>query len=71
MSGLDFGGLGLAVGHATDPDGATGVTVVRHVERHWRGGAAVVGRATGTRELGAASPGHLADRIDAILLTGG
>jgi L-aminopeptidase/D-esterase-like protein len=68
---VDFAALGLAVGHATDAEGATGLTVVRHVERPWRGGAAVVGRATGTRELGVASSHHLTDRVDAVLLTGG
>jgi L-aminopeptidase/D-esterase-like protein len=59
------------VGHATDLEGGTGVTVVRHAERQWRGGVAVLGRATGTRELLAASPTSLADRVDAVMLTGG
>ena len=36
-----------------------------------RGGVAIAGRATGSRELHALSPDHLVDRIDAILLTGG
>jgi L-aminopeptidase/D-esterase-like protein len=36
-----------------------------------RAAVAVLGRATGTRELDALSPHHLVDRIDAILLTGG
>jgi L-aminopeptidase/D-esterase-like protein len=31
----------------------------------------VFGRATGTRELHTLSPGHLVDRIDALMLTGG
>lgn len=69
--GVDFGPLGLMVGHATDADGGTGVTVIRHAERPWRGGVCVVGRATGTRELGALSPTSLADRVDAVMLTGG
>lgn len=68
---VDFGPLGLMVGHATDAEGGTGVTVVRHVDRPWRGGVSIVGRATGTRELGALSPTSLADRVDAIMLTGG
>ncbi len=67
----DFRPLGLAVGHATDAEGGTGVTVVRHVERAWRGGAVMLGRATGTRDLAAASPTSLADRVDAVMLTGG
>ncbi|HEX7123904.1 MAG TPA: P1 family peptidase [Gemmatimonadaceae bacterium] len=71
MSGVDFTPLGLAVGHATDHDGGTGLTVVRHVSAPWRGAASVVGRATGTRELAVASPDHVTDRIDAVMLTGG
>jgi L-aminopeptidase/D-esterase-like protein len=71
VTGVDFRPLGLMVGHATDAGGGTGVTVVRHAERQWRGGVAVLGRATGTRELLAASPTSLADRVDAVMLTGG
>jgi L-aminopeptidase/D-esterase-like protein len=71
VTGVDFRPLGLLVGHATDLVGGTGVTVVRHAERQWRGGVAVLGRATGTRELLAASPTSLADRVDAVMLTGG
>lgn len=67
----DFGALGIAVGHATDADGATGLTVIRGVDAPLRGGVAVFGRATGTRELHVLSPNHLVDRIDAIMLTGG
>ena len=63
--------LGIAVGHATDDEGATGLTVVRGIESPLRAGAAVFGRATGTRELHAASSEHLVDRIDAVMLTGG
>jgi len=66
----DPSALGLAVGHATD-QGATGLTIVRGVDRAFRCSAAVIGRATGTRELHAASPFHLVDRTDAVLLTGG
>ena len=69
--GASFRDVGIAVGHATDAEGATGVTVVRGVSGPLRGGVAVVGRATGTRELHALSPDHLVDRIDAIMLTGG
>ncbi len=71
MSGVDFTPLGLMVGHATDAEGATGVTVIRHEQRRWRGGYCLVGRATGTRELNALSTTSLADRVDAIMLTGG
>jgi len=67
----DLSALGLAVGHATDQAGATGLTIVRGVDRAFRCSAAVIGRATGTRELHTASPFHLVDRTDAVLLTGG
>lgn len=67
----DLSDLGLAVGHATNREGATGLTIVRGVDRPVRCAAVVIGRATGTRELHAASPFHLVDGIDAILLTGG
>jgi L-aminopeptidase/D-esterase-like protein len=59
------------VGHATDAEGGTGVTVVRHEQHKWRGGVCIVGRATGTRELNALTPTSLADRVDAVMLTGG
>jgi L-aminopeptidase/D-esterase-like protein len=67
----DFSAVGLAVGHATDARGATGLTVLRAVEGTMRGGVHVLGRATGTRELEALSPTALAGRVDAVLLTGG
>src|SRR5690349_7534095 len=67
----DFAPLGLAIGHATDAVGATGLTVVRGVDGPFRAAAAILGRGTGTRELDALSPHHLVDRIDAIVLTGG
>lgn len=69
---MDLSRLGIAVGHATDAAGGTGLTVVRGDHGPLRAGVAVFGRATGTRELHAASPEHLVDgRVDAILLTGG
>src|SRR5205823_10908782 len=67
----DFRALGVAVGHGTDADGATGVTVVRGIDAPLRAGASVFGRATGTRELHSLSVDHLVDRIDAVMLTGG
>ena len=66
-----FHGCGLAVGHATDRDGATGCTVVRGIDAPFRCGLHVLGRATGTRELALLDPAHLVDRVDAILLSGG
>ncbi|MFN2566849.1 MAG: P1 family peptidase [Gemmatimonadaceae bacterium] len=68
---VDLSPWGLAVGHATDEEGATGLTVVRGTESPFHAAAAVLGRATGTRELHVVSPDHLVDRVDAILLTGG
>ena len=66
-----FAECGLAVGHATDIDGATGCTVIRGDRAAFRCGVAVVGRATGTRELALLDPAHLVSRVDAILLAGG
>ena len=67
----DLRALGMAVGHASDDIGATGVTVVRGVDSPFRASCALLGRATGSRELDALSPRHLVDRVDAIVLTGG
>jgi L-aminopeptidase/D-esterase-like protein len=68
---VDLSAWGLAVGHASDVEGATGLTVVRGVDAPFRAAAAVLGRATGTRELHVASPDHSVNRVDAVLLTGG
>jgi len=59
---------GVLVGHAEVPGGGSGCTVVLGP---FRGAVEVRGLATGTRELGVLSPYHLADQINAILLTGG
>jgi L-aminopeptidase/D-esterase-like protein len=66
-----FAACGLVVGHATDVEGATGCTVVRGATSAFRCAMHVVGRATGTREAALLEPGHLVDRVDAILLAGG
>lgn len=68
---IDLHRFDVAVGHATDEAGATGCTVVRGIDAPMRGACAVFGRATGTRELALLEPGHLVDRVDAILLCGG
>jgi L-aminopeptidase/D-esterase-like protein len=69
---VDLTRFGIVVGHATDDAGATGLTVVRASSGAIRAGVAVFGRATGSRELHAASADHLVEgRVDAILLTGG
>jgi len=71
MGGADSSAVALAVGHATNAAGGTGLTVLRGVDDAMRGAACVFGRATGTRELEALSPTHQAGRVDAVLLTGG
>jgi len=68
---VDLAPFGLALGHATDRAGATGLTVIRGVDGPFRCAAAILGRATGSRELPTASPDHLVDRTDAVLLCGG
>ena len=66
-----FDVCGLAIGHSTDAEGATGCTVIRGIDGPFTCAAHVIGRATGTRELALLEPGQLVDRIDAILLAGG
>lgn len=61
----------LAIGHASDEAGATGCTVIRGLRDPFRAAHAVIGRATATRELTLLEPGHLVERVDAILITGG
>ncbi|MGZ8491125.1 MAG: P1 family peptidase [Gemmatirosa sp.] len=68
---VDLAPFGLAVGHATDVAGGTGCTVVRGIEGPFRAAAALLGRASGSRELATLAPEHLVDRVDALLLTGG
>lgn len=63
--------FGIAVGHSADAEGATGCTVVRGISAPHRAACAVIGRATGSRELALLTPGHLVERVDAVLLTGG
>lgn len=70
-SPMDLTRFDLAVGHATDESGATGCTVIRGVRGAHRAAHAVIGRATGSRELALLEPGHLVERVDAILLAGG
>ncbi len=62
---------GLAVGHTTDREAATGCTVVLGPPEGITAAVSVRGRATGTRELDALSPRHLVPAVHAILLTGG
>jgi L-aminopeptidase/D-esterase-like protein len=60
---------GLTVGHATGA--GTGCTVILAPPGGVRAACAVRGHASGTRELDALGPGHLAGHVDAVLLTGG
>ena len=59
---------GVAAGHASLADDATGCTVLIGP---FRGAVDIRGLATGTREMETLSPQHLVPQIDAILLTGG
>jgi len=70
-SATDLRRFGVAIGHATDAAGGTGCTVVRGESSPMHGACEVMGRATGTRELAPLEPGHLVDRVDAVLVTGG
>lgn len=45
--------------------------MVRGLSAPHRAAVAVLGRATGSRELALLEPGHLVERVDAILLSGG
>ena len=61
---------GLRVGHAEDPKGLTGCTVIL-CEKGAIAGADLRGSATGTRQMDALSPFHVADRIHAVFFSGG
>lgn len=61
---------GIRVGHATDPAGLTGCTVVL-CEEGAVGGVDQRGGAPGTRETDLLHPMHLVEKVHAVLLTGG
>lgn len=61
---------GIRVGHATDPVGLTGCTVVL-CEQGAVGGVAQWGGAPGTRETDLLRPLHLVQEVHAVLLAGG
>lgn len=61
---------GFAVGHWTEREAATGCTVVLAPEGT-RGGGEVLGGGPGTRELSLLEPLSSAQRVHAVLLTGG
>jgi len=61
---------GVRVGHATDPVGVTGCTVIL-CEKGAVGGVDVRGAASGTRELAVLEPGHVAPVVHGLVLAGG
>ncbi|MFI5174048.1 MAG: P1 family peptidase [Terriglobia bacterium] len=61
---------GLALGHYTDRLAKTGCTVLV-CERGAVPGVDIRGSASGTREIASCQPGHLVERIHAIVLAGG
>jgi L-aminopeptidase/D-esterase-like protein len=61
---------GIRVGHWTNLEAATGCTVVL-CEEGAVAGADVRGPAPGTRETDLLRPGHLVERVHAVLLSGG
>ncbi len=62
---------GLCVGHASDFEGITGCTVVVCGPRGAVAGVDVRGSAVGERELETLRPGHLVERVHAVVLAGG
>jgi L-aminopeptidase/D-esterase-like protein len=61
---------GIRVGHVSDFDALTGCTVVL-AEAGAAGGVDVGGSASGSEELPTLDPGHVADRVHAVVLAGG
>ena len=61
---------GILVGHVTDLDAVTGCTVIL-CGNNAAGGVDVRGSATGSIELDALHPGHVAQNVHAIVLAGG
>ncbi len=61
---------GVSVGHASDFEALTGVTVILAPEG-MTGGVAINGFATSTRQIDALSPSHIVPKVHAICLTGG
>lgn len=62
---------GISVGHFTDLDHGTGCTVILCPPEGAVAGVDVRGPAPATRETDLLRPGHLVERVNAILLTGG
>jgi len=62
---------GVEVGHDSDLDNLTGVTVIRFADPGAIAGVSVMGSAPGTRETDLLDPSNLVDTVNAIVLTGG
>jgi L-aminopeptidase/D-esterase-like protein len=62
---------GILVGHHTDAGNQTGCTVILCPPDGAMGGVDVRGPAPATRETDLLRPGHLVERVNAVLLTGG
>lgn len=62
---------GVRVGHWSDPEAATGCTVILFEAEGAVAGLDIRGGAPGTRGTEVLAPGRLVQRIDAIVLTGG
>jgi L-aminopeptidase/D-esterase-like protein len=61
---------GVSVGHASDFEALTGVTVIL-APQGMTGGVSINGFATSTRQIDALSPSHIVPKVHAICLTGG
>lgn len=61
---------GIRVGHASDFDALTGCTAIL-CEAGAVAGAEIRGSASGTAEFPVMDPGHVADRVHAVVLSGG
>ena len=61
---------GVSVGHASDLEALTGVTVVL-APAGMTGGVDVGGFATSTRQIDALSPSHIVPKVHAICIAGG
>jgi L-aminopeptidase/D-esterase-like protein len=62
---------GVLVGHASDVQAMTGVTVIIPPETGAVGGAYIGGNASSTRQFDSLNPLHIVDRIHAVCFSGG
>ena len=61
---------GVSVGHASDFEGLTGVTVIL-TPSGMTGGVTISGFASSTRQIDALSPSHIVPEVHAICIAGG